>query len=163
MRRGLLFILLSTIFAQNLICQETGQSEHESNHHEHYRNEIGIANSAVYLLKESVFSYGLHVHYLRTIPQSKFGLGLGYERIFGTHKHNSVGLVMAWWPTEMLNLNISPGVAFEDGNPGASFALHLEASYGFEIRFIHLGPLIEFAYDPEDYHLSIGLHIGYDF
>ena len=155
-----LAILLGT-FSLNLLAQDPEHAGHELDHEHHSRNEIGLANSAVYFVGENGFAYGLHVHYLRRI--SHFGLGLGYERIFDTHKHNTIGFVMAYWPTEHLNLNFSPGLTFEDEHPEAKFAFHLEAAYGFEIGSIHLGPVIEFAYDPEDYHISLGLHLGFDF
>lgn len=44
-----------------------------------------------------------------------------------------------------------------------NFALHLEASYEFEIGDLHIGPVIEYAYDTEDQHLSLGLHVGIGF
>ncbi len=146
------------------ICAQTTETSHdEAENHEHSKNDIGLVNAAVYFLKEKEFAYGLHVHYVRAIPKSKFGLGLAYERIFGHHKHNTFGLVVAYNPVHELSLSISPGLTFEDDNPEAAFAMHLEATYGFEIRKIHLGPMVEFAYDPEDYHISMGLHLGYDF
>ena len=33
----------------------------------------------------------------------------------------------------------------------------------FEFNNFHIGPVLEFAYDPEDYHISLGLHIGFGF
>ena len=159
MKFNLYLALLITIFSSNLIAQTTEQSDK----HDHHANEIGIANAPVYFIKEKEFAYGLHIHYVRNIPKSKFGIGLGYERIFDEHKHNTVGLVAAFRPIDKLSLNISPGLTFEDGNSKVDFALHLETSYEFEINDFHIGPVIEFAYDPEDIHLSIGLHIGYGF
>ncbi len=153
MKLKLHLIFIAILFSQALYAQKG----------EHPKNDIGLANSAVYFLNEKAFAYGLHVHYVRAIPKSKFGLGLAYERIFDNHKHNTFGFVMAYKPVHELNLSISPGLSFEDAHPEAAFALHLEATYGFEIGSIHLGPLVEFAYDPEDYHLSVGLHLGYDF
>jgi len=41
--------------------------------------------------------------------------------------------------------------------------MHVETLYEFEIKDFHIGPLIEFAYDKEDYHISIGLHVGLGF
>ncbi len=131
--------------------------------HEHHKNEIGIANAPVYFVKEQVFAYGLHLHFVRNIPKSKFGFGLGYERIFDQHKHNTFGLVGTYRPIENLNFNVSPGLTFEDGSSTGRFALHLETSYEWEIKNVHIGPAFEFAYDPEDYHISLGLHIGYGF
>lgn len=88
---------------------------------------------------------------------------MGYERIFDDHKHNTYGIVGTYRINEKLSINISPGLTFEDGDKTARFALHLETTYEFEIGNFHLGPAFEFASDPEDFHLSLGLHIGYGF
>ncbi len=127
-------------------------------------NEIGISNSPVYFIKEKAFSYGLHVHYLHNISNSAFGLGVGFERIFDKHKHNTFGLVASYPPIDKFTVNVSPGIIFEDKNfSSLSFALHLETTYEFEIKNFHVGPAFEFAYDPEDFHISLGLHCGFGF
>lgn len=160
----LLFITMA--FSSNSFAQKNAKAnEHQHEHplHEHHRNEIGIANSPVYFLKEKSISYGMHIHYVYNIPKSKFGVGLGYERIFDEHKHNTFGIVGTYRPIERLCLNVSPGLTFEADSTKPLFALHLESSYEFEIGNFHIGPAFEFAYDPEDYHLSLGLHVGYGF
>lgn len=154
---------LASIFSLNIYAQATEHSDKELDNHEHHKNEIGMANSPVYFLKEKVFAYGLHIHYVHNIPKSKFGLGLGYERIFDIHKHNTFGFVASYRPIEKLNFIASPGLTFEDNNSQVNFALHLETSYEFEIRNFHIGPVFEIAYDPEDFHLSLGFHLGYGF
>ena len=154
---------LLTLFSVTLFAQETEPSDHHEDHHEHHKNEIGIANSPVYFINEEVFAYGLHLHYVRHLPESKLGLGFGYERIFDEHKHNTFGLVAVYRPTEKLSFNLSPGFTFEDNSSKANFALHLESTYEFEINDFHVGPTFEFAYDAEDLHISLGLHIGYGF
>ncbi len=139
-------------------------TEANHHHHEHRKNEIGIANAPVLFVKEKVFSYGLHLHYIRHIKGSKFGIGAGYERIFDKHGHNTFGLVANYIPIDKLRLIVSPGITFEDENHNSpEFALHLETSYEFEIKSFHLGPVFEFAYDPEDFHISLGLHLGIGF
>ncbi|MEO5907479.1 MAG: hypothetical protein ABIQ11_12180 [Saprospiraceae bacterium] len=48
--------------------------------------------------------------------------------------------------------------------PGeVAFALHAETAYEFELSNFHLGPVLESAYDPEDFHISLGLHTGIGF
>jgi hypothetical protein len=134
------------------------------NHHGGHHNELGVAFNPVYFLKEKEFSYGLHVHYMRNIDDTKFGLGIGYERIFDTHKHNTLGIVGSLRVVDNVVINASPGVTFEDENPEElSFVVHLETTYEFELHNFHLGPVLELAYDPEDFHLSLGLHIAYGF
>lgn len=156
----LILILLWSVISLNLLAQkETGGA----NHHDNHKNEIGIANSPVYFVKENTFAYGLHLHVTRNINKTKFAFGLGYERIFDEHQHSTYGFIVSYKPIEPLSFNVSPGVTIEKGNSDVNFALHLETSYEFDVKRFHVGPAIEFAYDPEDIHLSIGLHIGYAF
>lgn len=163
-------LLLATVFMISMHAfsqQPDTATEAHQHHHEkpdQHSNEFGIANSVVYFTGEKSFSYGLHMHYSYSIPKTKFGVGLGYERVFDTHKHQTIGLVGTFQPIDRLNLNLSPGITFEGGNMAdPAFALHVESSYEFEINHFHLGPTIEFAYDPEDYHISVGLHLGFGF
>ena len=58
---------------------------------------------------------------------------------------------------------MSPGITFEGDASDINFALHIETNYEFELNDFHLGPVLELATDPEDIHLSLGLHIGYGF
>jgi len=156
MKYSLLILLI--VFGQNLIAQNDEHIEH--NHH----NEIGIANASVYFLNEKEFAYGLHIHYLRSINHSQFGIGLGYEKIFDQHQHQTIGIVGNFKPNDRININVSPGITFEDQEYSIiRFAMHLETSYEIEIYDFHLGPVLEFAYDPEDIHISLGIHIGYGF
>ena len=159
MKLKLLMTLLTVIISLNSFAQH---ADHSHNHN-HHKNEIGISVSPVWFVKESVFSYGIHLHYARTIADSKFGLGLGVERIFDEHKHNTLGLEMIYRPIERLSISISPGIAAEDGNPKVHFAFHQETTYEFEIKKFHIGPALEFAFDREDIHISFGIHIGYGF
>jgi hypothetical protein len=151
-------ILFSIILSSNVVCY--GQNNIPDDH----QNELGISNAPVYFLKEKVFAFGLHLHAVRFIKNSKFGIGLGYEHIFDEHKHTTIGFVAAFRPLKRLTLNLAPGITFEgDHKDELNFAVHAEAAYEFEIGNFHLGPAAEIAYDPEDIHLSLGLHIGFGF
>jgi hypothetical protein len=35
------------------------------------------------------------VHLIKKIAHTKFGIGVGYEKIFDEHKHNTIGLVVS--------------------------------------------------------------------
>jgi len=132
--------------------------------HHHPKNEIGMANSIVHFIGDNKGNYGIHFHYVRKIKKTNFGMGLSYERIFDIHKHSTFGIVFNYTVFEGLNLSISPGLAFEDGSKTPEFATHFEMSYEFEILDeIHIGPLLEFAKDTEDAHISFGLHLGIGF
>ena len=155
--------LLLIIFVTNLIAQTHTHTDND-HHHKHAKNEIGIVNAPVYLVKEKAMAYSIHLHYLRMIEDSKFGLGVGYERLFNEHKHNTFGIVGSYRPIDRLSFSFSPGITFEDEEPSElNLALHFEAVYEFEFHHFHIGPTLGFAYDPEDYHVSLGLHIGYGF
>lgn len=158
MRLTIILLLLSftTVNAQH------EHENHEGEHHNHHKNEIGVANSPVYFVKEKELSYSLHLHYVYNISETKFGLGLGYERIFDEHKHSTIGIVGSYRPFEGLSFNLSPGITFE-ADSELNFALHVETAYEWELGNFHVGPVFEIAYDPEDYHISLGLHIGYGF
>lgn len=146
-----------------LIALKANSQETHTHDNVHFA-EFGVANSIVYFINEKELAYGLHLHLVKNISHSKFGFGLGYERIFDEHKHSTIGLVGSYTPIERLNLSLSPGIAFEGKRTSeARFALHLETAYGFQLGSIHLGPLLELAYDSEGYHFSLGLHVGFGF
>jgi hypothetical protein len=166
MKIKLFFAVLPVIISLNLKAQQpvVEKDEHHHSDHEHHRNEIGVANSVVYFVNEKEISYGLHVHYTHTIAKTKFGIGAGYERIFDEHGHNTFGLAVIYSPVNRFNINLSPGLTFEDQNMAdIGFALHLETSYEFEFKNFHLGPSLGFGYDAEDYHIGLGVHIGFGF
>jgi hypothetical protein len=122
-----------------------------------------VANSPVYFFNEKEVSYGFHIHYIYS-PQGKFGIGVGYERIFDEHKHHTIGIVGSYRITDRWSINLAPGITFEESfSNEKNFAAHLESTYEFELNNIHIGPAFEVAYDPEDIHISIGLHVGFGF
>ncbi len=154
-----LSILLLVITSSNVLAQ----IQKSVVSHKHPKNEVGVAISPAYFVKEDVFTFSMHLHYIRTISETKFGIGASFERIIFAPKHSTYGIVFAYRPIESLSFIVSPGVTYEDANPGSFFALHIETAYEFELGNFHIGPAFEFAYDPNDYHLSLGVHIGYGF
>ena len=154
-----LYFIILFAFTQTLASQGPNSSIHSDTH----KNEIGIANSPVYVLKEKEFAYDLHAHYIRGLKETKFGIGIGYERIFDEHNHNTIGVILSYALLEPLDLSLSPGITFADNDANLNFGIHLEALYEFEIGIFHIGPVAEFAYAVEDYHVSLGLHFGFGF
>jgi len=170
------YIIIFLLFTQTLIAQHQDHDDHSeiehhdehASHHSDHSNEIGIALSPVYFINEKETAFGLHVHYVYNIGESPFGIGAGYERIFDEHGHNTLGIVFNYRLLEALSFNFAPGVTFESGGDMSeeqetNFAFHIESTYEFELGDIHIGPALEFAYDPEDIHISLGLHIGLGF
>ncbi len=148
------------VFSLSVYSQEVGH-DHD---HDHHKYELGVANSLVYFTKEKEVAYGLHLHFVRKIDHSDFGYGIAFEKIFDEHRHNFIGIVGSYSPFDRLHVNLTPGLAFEGNELSAlKFAFHAESSYDFNFGNFHLGPLLELAYDPEDYHIGLGLHIGYGF
>ena len=156
-------MFLITIISSEIFGQSVKDTVNNIDNHEHRKNEIGIAISPAYFTNEKVFTFAMHIHYTRNIAETKFGIGISFERIFLAPKHSTFGFVLAYRPIEKLSFTLSPGITFEEDNPVSLFALHLEIAYGFELGRFHIGPAFEFAYDPNDYHLSLGIHLGYDF
>lgn len=156
----LLFSFTTTLKAQS---DHESHTDHDHGLHQH-KNEIGIAAAPVYFFQENTVSLGLHFHFVRSLGQSGLGVGVGYERIFDEHGHNTFGVLLSYRPADRLTLSLSPGLTIEDEDPGhASLALHTEVAYEFSLGDFHVGPLIELAIDPEDVHLSVGLHVGIGF
>lgn len=156
-------ILIALFFCFIAMCVNA-QDAIDEHHHDHHKTEIGVANAPVYFIGENSWNYGLHIHLLRTIGHSDFAIGVGYERIFDPHGHNTLGIVISYRPIERLSLNIAPGFTSEDSDLlKTNFAIHFESSYEFQLGDFHIGPVAEIAYDPEDIHISLGLHLGIGF
>lgn len=153
-----LLLIVSGIFSTSVYSQEINHN------HDHHKHEFGVANSMVFLAKEKEIAYGLHLHLVRNIEHSKFGFGIAYERIFDEHKHNTIGIVGSYNPFKLLHISLTPGVSFNDNESSdLKFAFHAETSYDFNLGNLHLGPMLEVAFAPDDYHISLGLHIGFGF
>lgn len=112
MRNTLLYL---SFFLLNVpLLVQAQEHTHVDNHHSHYRNEVAMSNNLVFLGMDKEFSYGVHLHYLRNIGETKFGSGLGYERIFDEHGHNTISIAGSYRPFHELVLLLSPGITFED-------------------------------------------------
>ena len=164
MKPEILLLTFALILTGSPIFAQESKQNADKEEHEEYRNEIGASVEPVYFLNEKSTYFGLHLHYVYNIPKTKFGLGLGYERVFDPHKHKSFVIECAYRPIHPLTLSLSPGIKFEgDGFYEQKFALHFETAYEFELNHFHLGPALEIATDMEDYHISAGLHFGFEF
>jgi len=139
------------------------EEEHD-HYHKHYDNEIAVANNLIYLPGEKEYSYGIHLHYLRYIEHSHWSFGLGFERVFDDHGHNVISLIANYELLEHWHLLAAPGVSFRDeAESDLGLVIHIETLYEFVFGNFHIGPAAGVAFDIEDYHLGIGLHIGYGF
>ena len=144
-------ILVFLSICTNLLYGQETPEVHKHADHGSHKNEIGL-------------SYGIHLHYLHNLKESRFAVGLGFEKIFDEHKHNTFGLIGSYRPIDRLSVHVSPGLTYEgDKFSDPFFAFHLETTYEFNIENFHIDPALEFAWDPEDIHISLGLHWGIGF
>lgn len=134
------------------------QSMEEEHHH---KNDLGFSDELVYLFEPQEFANGICVHYIRNIRESDFGIGVGYDHVFGDLTHNTFGIVGRYIPIDDWIINVSPGVTFEGGE--SSFTAHLETSYVFDVSVFHIGPVISYATNFEEAHMGVGIHFGYGF
>lgn len=157
-------ILITILFLAFIIKAFAQTEDHDCEHH-HSKFELGLSNGFVYNFTESEAAYGLHVHVVRSIEKSeKLGLGIGYERIFDDHKHNALSVVLLYHPIEHLSINLAPGVTWLGSKSNSvKPAVHLEGLYEFKLGKFHLGPLLGVAFNTEDIHASVGLHLAFGF
>lgn len=140
--------------------------EDEDHHHHHSNWEAGVAVGGVYLINESGFAPGLHMHLLRRLPKwERVSLGLGLESVFDEHTHFNTAIVAKYDLWKGLSVVLSPGLLFlkHETEWDADFSTHFEMLYEFQVGKIHLGPVIEYSYSKHDKHLMLGLHLGIGF
>ena len=146
----------------------SGES-HSGSHAQHdhlddpHQFHIGIGAAATYITGEGHLAPGFHLHLIRQLGhQKQWGLGLGYEAITDEHWHNGLNLLVNYRPLRFLSLIAGPGVVIgkHDGKMELLPAFHTEAVFEFNVKGLHMGPMIGFGTDREDTHFSLGLHIG---
>lgn len=128
---------------------------------ERKKNSIGFSDKAIYLSGPDKIANGICIHYNRRIKDSNFGIGANFDHVFGDYSHSSVGVVAHYEPLEGWEINVSPGITFEDDE--TKFSAHFEMGYGFKVSVFEIGPSVAYSTDFEDYHLGVGMHIGYGF
>jgi hypothetical protein len=154
--RPFLAIFLLVLISTSLKAQLVDQHDHEW--------ELGLALNPTYMVSEGEWTKGLHIHAVKSFKESPLGIGLGYERIFDDHSHQTFSVVGAYRLNPSWVVNVAPGFTVEQGDWNVLLpACHFETAYEFLLGEIHVGPALEYAWDPEDQHLSIGLHFGLGF
>ncbi len=156
-------ILITTIILSgNLFAQES--HNHDHNHDcSHHSSEVAVAGTAVYFPGEKAFAPGIHAHFVRNIIGTRFGIGLGFEKVFDEHGHNTIGIIGSYRPLDKLTLMLSPGLTLSTHEKSAQFSAHFETTYEFVYKMIHFGPVVGIGWDGEDYHIGAGLHVGIGF
>ncbi len=163
-----LFFLCTNSYAQELEEYELppqGKAEYKHCCGGNHKNEIGIANAPFFSFTEKAINYGLHIHYIRAIGKSPYGIGLGYKRIFDERQQQIFSVAGSYRSCSWV-YNVSPGFTLEEGEGGDTnllFAINFEAGYERDFGNFHIGPFAEIGYFSEDVQFGLGLHIGYGF
>lgn len=152
----------SNLLANRVLVDEAvhkiAKEETDASHDHEHRFEVGISAGPTFFIAEKNVALGLHLHVLHNFIPSDISVGLGVEKIFDEHNHTSLGLVLGYNILENLYMGVSPALTIEENE--LIFSGHLEAVYGIEMGDFHIGPAVEFAFDGDDYHCGLGLHIG---
>ena len=169
-------VAVLSIASQFLLFAATAAAqEHESEVHAHdntvdmsnshtgeghaHKLEIGFAPGLVYIPKEKEFTLGLHLHVVAAIGESRWGLGGGLERLFDDHGHTTLSAVVQFRIFDPWSVVVAPGMTISDDAELAP-SVHFETAYEFAFGNFHLGPSFEVAVDPNETHLTLGLHMG---
>jgi hypothetical protein len=154
------------ITGSQLNAQED-QHDHKHHHTDHSdpTNEIGGAVGLVYDFTEEVSGLGLHLHYTRTLKGKldKLGIGGGFEAVFLEHTHYNLSVMAVFRPVHPFWISLGPGIAYFTEEKQYRASLHVETGYEFELKAVHIGPMLEYAFAGGDHHFMIGLHIGFPF
>lgn len=163
---GISFIAVSQNSGNSGDTEQTDRHKAHDHVHDSHNYHVGIGTAATYLNKEGHLVPGFHLHFIRQLGQHRqWGLGLGFETIVDEHLHNGLNLLLNYRPLSYLSLIAGPGLVFgeHDGETEILPGFHTEAVFEFNLRGLHIGPMIGYGADREDSHFSIGLHIGIGF
>ncbi len=124
--------------------------------------EVGISTSPVYFTTDKILSLSLHAHFMYPLSPT-ISLGISIERIILEPQHSTILMGFKWNFAESAGLIVSAGITREDAERRTLPSLHFEVVREFKLsRLLHLGPTLEVAYDTNDFHAGIGLHISLD-
>ena len=167
MKRLLFLFSMWLIFVLCSASVSFGQYSEPGKNHRHledpHKYHVGIASIATHVTGESGIAPGFHIHFIRQLGHHyRWGLGVGYEAIADEHWHNGLNLMANYRPASFLSLLAGPGLSLKKhhGDTEILPAFHTEAVFEFNLRGIHVGPLIGYGFDKEESHISVGLHIG---
>ena len=85
------FLLISLLLGYSFLVQaqvEIHEHDHED-HHDHNGFELGVGVGAFYMINETKWAPGAHLHSVYNV--GKFGFGVGFEAAFAEVKHYGIG------------------------------------------------------------------------
>jgi hypothetical protein len=159
---GLLIFALPFITLSFPVTAQDHDHEDDADHHVHHTWEIGGAVGAVYNIQEKHTAPGIHAHILKNFgEENQFGVGLGFETFLDEHQHLNFGIPLNYNTLKKFVFTVTPGVLLKnettwESNP----SIHFETLYEFEFEHFHMGPMLELAFAPGDFHIMLGLHVG---
>lgn len=154
-------ILLFTFFA---LLSNYSQPDHAHGGEEiqdHKGAELGLGTGVVFAPGEQETGYGIHLHGIRRLTPY-LGIGAGYEIIIGDHGHHTVSALLNLKPVHFVEVNMGPGLIL----PGkehdhAEWTLHGELGFPFALtNNLHLGPMVDLGWSPDETHYMVGVHLG---
>ncbi|MFW5657100.1 MAG: hypothetical protein ACOC0C_05730 [Bacteroidota bacterium] len=134
----------------------------ENNHNHIHGSEIGFAIGAVALHDE--LKPGFHLHYLRPFPgNDHIRYGIGGEVVLDEHTHLTASAMLNFTLWRGLQFSLAPGILFlnHEEEWEKHFSTHLELFYEFEIKGIHIGPLLDYSISSAENHYMAGIHVGF--
>jgi hypothetical protein len=120
--------------------------------HKSHDWELGIGLGYTDLKTEGENGATLDLHLMKELEgdglEKYFSVGFGAEVVLSHENHYVAMVVLAYHPTEHLELSIAPGLewAKHDGTWEREYVTHYEAIYNFEIaEDYHIGPMIGYS------------------
>ena len=165
MNEKIIYLLVwFSLLALDMKGQETGQPI--NNQDKKHKYHLGVGLAGTYLTGDQELSPGVDLHFVRQIGEKElWGIGIGYEAIFSENFHNGINLLVNYQPLNFLSVVAGPGMVIAKSKSETEVvpSFHCETVFEFDVKSIHLGPMIGFGIDPDDIHLAAGIHVGIGF
>jgi hypothetical protein len=146
--------------------------EHHYGAHKAHDWELGIGLGYTDLKTVDEQGATLDLHIMKELEgdglQRYFSVGLGTEVVLSHENIYVAMVVLAYHPTENLELSVAPGFEWgkHEGAWEREYVTHYEAIYNFEIleeHNYHIGPMIGYSKTKEAEDYTVGIHIGMPF
>lgn len=161
MLRFLQLTVLIVLTTSTSIGQE---HNHDHDHHGHTgkHNELAFGAGLALISENPQLAPTIHLHAIKGISQ-KFGIGVGYEIIFGEELHQSLAAMLNIRPIKFVDVNMGPGIVLPFEDEPMALLFKTEAALTFRVAdHLHAGPNLDLAWSSHGFHLITGLHIGLD-
>ncbi len=165
--------VITLLSGLTLLTSGASAQKHDGDHesgevhiHDAHNYHLGIGISGAYLTGEQMVAPGIDIHFLRQLGvERNWGIGIGYEVLLKDEIHNNITFMANIHTAKFLSINAGPGFNFgkHEGETEYTPALHAEAVFEFDVKKVHIGPVVGFGLDKDEAHFSLGVHLGYGF